>query len=183
LAIWHQNLLPGILAQTGNPHIVIISKSRDADPVAYACKKLGHMIVRGSSKRGDVDKGGKLAKEKMIDFLKKGLPGAVTVDGPKGPAFEVKPGIIDMAKKANVPIIPYAIGLSSFWEFKSWDKFRLPKPFSKILISYANAIEVHDENLTFINYQTLIEEALRLQSEIANSKIPSWNLYSKINLL
>ena len=56
LAIWHQNLLPGILAQTGNPHIVIISKSRDADPVAYACKKLGHMIVRGSSKRGDVDK-------------------------------------------------------------------------------------------------------------------------------
>jgi lysophospholipid acyltransferase (LPLAT)-like uncharacterized protein len=181
LAIWHQNLLAGILAQTGKPHIVIISKSKDADPVARLCKKLGHILVRGSSKKLGVNKGGKLAKDEMIEFLKKGFPGAITVDGPKGPAFKVKPGIIDMAKKANALIIPYAIGLSSFWQFKSWDQFRLPKPFSKILISYGDPIDVSNENKTFSDFQVLVESKLKSQAEIVNSKILSWNKFSKFN--
>ena len=181
LAIWHQNLLSGILAQTGKAHVVIISKSRDADPVAYACKKLGHIIMRGSSKKGEVDKGGKLAKDEMIESLKKGIPGAVTVDGPKGPVFLVKPGIIDMAKKANVVIVPYAIGLSSYWQFCSWDQFRLPKPFSKILISYGEPIDVSDESIEFCDYQKSIEVALREQCLIAEKKIIGTEHFSRLN--
>ncbi|MBC7538522.1 MAG: lysophospholipid acyltransferase family protein [Bacteriovorax sp.] len=181
LAIWHQNLLAGILAQTGNPHIVIISKSKDADPVARVCKKLGHIMVRGSSRKLGANKGGKLAKDEMIEFLKKGFPGAITVDGPKGPAFKVKPGIIDMAKKANALIIPYAIGLSSFWQFKSWDQFRLPKPFSKILISYGDPIDVCNENITFADFQVLVELKLKLQAEIVNREIFCWKKFSKLN--
>lgn len=181
LGIWHQNLLAGILAQMGKTHIVIISKSKDADPVAHVCKKFGHIVVRGSSKNTNINKGGKQAKDEMIEFLKKGFPGAITVDGPKGPAFKAKPGIVDMAIKANANIVPYAIGLSSFWQFKSWDQFRLPKPFSKILISYGNPIDISDGDKSFGIYQMLIETSLNNQTAIANLEIFNWEQYSKIN--
>ncbi|MFT6071223.1 MAG: lysophospholipid acyltransferase (LPLAT)-like uncharacterized protein [Bacteriovoracaceae bacterium] len=142
LGIWHQNLLPGILSQTGLHYVVIVSRSKDAEPVAYACRNLGHKVVRGSSRKGNVDKGGKAAKEMMIEELKKGTPGSVTVDGPKGPAREVKPGIIDMAKKSGSPLVGFAAISKSYWEFNSWDKFRLPKPFSKIVVAYGEPLMV-----------------------------------------
>ena len=55
---------------------------------------------------------------------------------PSGPAHEVKPGIIDMARRAGVPIVPYVPVPESCWTFNSWDRFRLPKPFSKIYVYY-----------------------------------------------
>lgn len=136
LAIWHQNLFAGILAQSGLRHTVMVSRSGDGDPVAFLCGRLGHHVVRGSSKKGERDKGGKLAKDEMIEVLKTGMPGAVTVDGPRGPAHEVKPGIIEMARLAGVPIIPYIPIANRYWSFPSWDAFRLPKPFTRIDIHY-----------------------------------------------
>ncbi len=145
LAIWHQNLFQGILAQTGKKHVVIVSRSKDAEPVAYTCHNLGHAVARGSSRsKTGVDKGGRVAMEEMIDLLKSGLPGAVTVDGPKGPAKKVKPGIIVMAKKSGIPIVPYSPIARNYWEFNSWDKFRLPQPFSVIDIYYGDPIMVDE---------------------------------------
>lgn len=142
LAIWHQNLFAGILAQTGHPHVVIVSRSRDGDPVAFLCQRLGHRAVRGSSAKRGVSKGGKEAKDEMIEVLKSGLPGAVTVDGPRGPAFEVKPGIIEMARLSGLPIVPYAALPARRWVFSSWDAFRLPKPWSRIAVRYGTPIAV-----------------------------------------
>lgn len=143
LACWHQNVLPGITSQTNTERfVVIISRSRDADPVAYFCRKFGHLCVRGSSRKGNVDKGGKEAKEMMIEALKSGLPGAVTIDGPKGPARIVKPGIVDMALKARVPIVPYTTMPARYKQFNSWDLFRLPRPFTRIVVAYGEPIIV-----------------------------------------
>lgn len=161
LAIWHQNLFQGILAQTGRKYVVIVSRSKDAEPVAYTCKNLGHEVARGSSRSKDGrDKGGKVAAEEMIEYLKSGLPGAVTVDGPKGPAKKVKAGIISMAQKANIPIIPYTPLARSFWEFNSWDKFRLPKPFTTIDIYYGKPL--HVSNMPMEEAMALVEEELTL---------------------
>ncbi len=181
LAIWHQNLLAGILGQSGKKHIVIISKSKDADSVAYACHRLGHLIVRGSSKKGNVSKGGAEAKCGMIEFLRQGYPGAITVDGPKGPAFKVKPGIVDMARKANTFIVPYTLSFSSYWQFKSWDSFRLPKPFAKILISYGDPVNVLDDKVDFAEHQSAVENALIHQTKIVDAEISNWESYSKSN--
>lgn len=142
LGIWHQNLFPGILCQTLNRYVCIVSRSKDADPVVYTLKSMNHFVRRGSSKKDGRDKGGKQAKEQLIDVLKLGIPAAVTIDGPKGPAFEVKPGIIDMAKKSGTPIVPYTVIADRYWSFNSWDKFRLPKPFSKIVVHYGEPIFV-----------------------------------------
>ena len=177
-AIWHQNLFAGILAQTGLRHIVIVSKSVDAEPVAFTCKLLGHLVVRGSSRKGTVDKNGQAAKEEMIECLKAGHPGAVTVDGPKGPAFKVKPGIIDMAKKSKACIVPYVVGPVSYWQFKSWDTFRLPKPFSKILISYGEPIKVNEECISYEEDLNKLEVALNNLTVENQKKLTSWEDYS-----
>lgn len=142
LAIWHQNLFAGILAQRSLRHTVMVSRSGDGDPVAFLCARLGHHVVRGSSKKGERDKGGKLAKDEMIEVLKTGMPGAITVDGPRGPAYEVKPGIIEMARLAGVPIIPYLPLAQRYWSFPSWDAFRLPKPFTRIDIHYGPPMQI-----------------------------------------
>lgn len=163
LAIWHQNLFAGILAQTGLRHTVMVSRSGDADPVAFLCTRLGHHVVRGSSKKGNSDKGGKLAKDEMIEVLKTGMPGAVTVDGPRGPVYEVKPGIIEMARLAGVPIIPYLPIPQHYWSFPSWDAFRLPMPFTRIDIHYGAPIEVRLETSfgEFSLHQRAITDALQ----------------------
>lgn len=142
LATWHQNLLAGVFSQTGRCHTVMISRSRDAEPLAYSCSRLGHNVVRGSSRKGDIDKGGRDAKMQMIEALRNGFPGAITVDGPRGPAFQVKPGVIDMARQTGVDIYPYlAVGRRSY-SFNSWDRFRLPLPFTTIDIYYGPALRV-----------------------------------------
>ena len=180
-AIWHQNLFAGILAQTGLQHIVIVSKSKDAEPVAFTCKLLGHLVVRGSSRKGNVDKNGQAAKEEMIECLKKGHPGAVTVDGPKGPVFKVKPGIIDMALKSKAMLVPYIVAPMSYWQFKSWDHFKLPKPFSKILVSYGEPIKVNESNETFDEDILKLENALNKQTIETEKHLTSWKNYSNNN--
>jgi lysophospholipid acyltransferase (LPLAT)-like uncharacterized protein len=163
LAIWHQNLFAGILAQQGRPHTVMVSRSRDGDPVAFLCTRLGHHVVRGSSRKGARDKGGKRAKDDMIDVLRAGLPGAVTVDGPNGPVHEVKPGIIEMARLSGVPIIPYTPLPQRYWSFPSWDAFRLPKPFTRIDLHYGTPMRIPPSTAfeDFAAHQQAITSALQ----------------------
>lgn len=160
LAIWHQNLLPGILAQSSSKksYVVIVSKSRDAEPVAFTCQKLGHHAARGSSRTKMKDKGGQQAKAEMIEWLRKGYPGAVTVDGPKGPAFRVKRGIVDMAIESEAVLVPYTVSSKKFYQFNSWDKFRFPYPFTRIYVDYGEPIEV--ENLKAEQIQHLLESKM-----------------------
>jgi lysophospholipid acyltransferase (LPLAT)-like uncharacterized protein len=179
--IWHQNLLHGIFVQTGNPHVVIVSKSKDADPVAHTCRRIGTIVVRGSSRnKAGVDKGGKEAKAEMIEKLKEGHPGAITIDGPKGPAKEVKPGIIDMAIKSESVIVPYLPIAEKYWSFNSWDKFRFPKPFSRILVHYGEPIKV-DPQKGFEFYQEELKAALETMEEEIHTKFSDWKSFSKKN--
>jgi lysophospholipid acyltransferase (LPLAT)-like uncharacterized protein len=174
LAIWHQNLFAGILAQCGHPHVVMISRSRDGAPVSHLCEHLGHTVVRGSSKRQQVDKGGREAKTQMIERLRGGLPGAVTVDGPRGPAHEVKPGIIEMARLSGAPIVPYLAMPRRYWRFRSWDAFRLPKPFTRIDLWYGEPIHVAPDASfeSFAACQQHIAEALHQLEQAARSAPP-----------
>lgn len=161
LAVWHQNLFAGILAQTGRQHVVMVSRSRDGDFVSALCRHLGHYVARGSSRKGQIDKGGQQAKDEMITVLQSGVPGALTVDGPRGPAFEVKPGIIEMARVTGMPIVPYAPLPKRYWSFRSWDRFRLPKPFSCIDVHYGQPVHVPSD--------TAFDEFGRYQKQVADS--------------
>ena len=183
-ALWHQNLFASILAQKKNPHAVMVSRSKDAEPINFTLNKFSHVTARGSStNKAGVNKGGKLAKKEIIELLKSGLPGAITVDGPKGPAKEVKPGIIDMAKQSGHGIIPYAAIPKSYWQFNSWDKIRLPKPFSQIIVIYGKPIFIKKdlEYENFLGPMEQIKESLN-QAQLDAEKILARDFRSQSNL-
>ncbi len=152
-ALWHQNIVASILSHMGKPHVCIVSASKDGELVAVTLKMLGHKSARGSS-----SKGGQKALLEMVKIVKNGTPGAISVDGPRGPAKVPKKGIFEVAKIAEVPIIPLIPIPLNYWCFnKSWDQFRLPKPFSKIIVHYGRPIHV-DKNIQASDYARLSEE-------------------------
>lgn len=84
--------------------------------------------------------------EKMIDHLNGRGLGVHILDGPTGPIGRVKPGIIKMARKTNAVVIPFYIQASHAWFFNSWDRFMLPKPFSRVVITFDREISFPEDS-------------------------------------
>jgi lysophospholipid acyltransferase (LPLAT)-like uncharacterized protein len=140
-AAWHQNILPLLLSHSKTSFSMIISSSKDGDILANVCSSFGHSPIRGSSSKGAIK-----SLVKGISNLREGLPLAITIDGPRGPLHDVKKGIFEIAKKSNTNIVPVCILSKSFWSINSaWDKFRFPKPFTKVIIHYCEPISVSIE--------------------------------------
>lgn len=152
IACWHQNIIASILANCHRPHVCIVSPSNDGEHVALTLKFLGHVTARGSSSRG-----GAQAMLEMIHYIDDGYPGAITVDGPRGPALQPKKGVFEIAKVTGAPIVPLITLPEKYWEFNSWDKFRLPKPFTKILVRYGEPMVI-DKNVQASDWPRLSEE-------------------------
>lgn len=120
----------------------IISKSRDGDIVAWLAEFLGVSAQRGSS-----SKGGRAAMEGLIEFLliKKGL-GFIIIDGPRGPLGVVKPGPIRIAQRTGAYIVPAFLISKDVWYVNSWDRFMIPKPFSKVTLKFGSLMKINDTN-------------------------------------
>lgn len=134
-ASWHQRFFPGIRLLGSRKPAIIISRSKDGDLISNIIKHMGWRPVRGSSSRG-----GMQAIREIKKLTAAGCPIGHIVDGPRGPAERVKPGIITIARLSGMPIIPTIISPEKRWIFKSWDRFMLPKPFSKIIVKFEKPI-------------------------------------------
>ncbi|KAA0257762.1 DUF374 domain-containing protein [Deferribacter autotrophicus] len=134
-AIFHGQLFPFVYLHRNEGIVTIVSESKDGEIADFFLKKFGFQTVRGSSTRGGV-KAVIGAKRRMGD----NFDAAVTVDGPKGPRFEVKPGVIYLAKKKTNFVVPAVCKCEKYKEFNSWDRFILPYPFSKVKIMYGEPI-------------------------------------------
>ncbi len=123
---------------------VLVSRSRDGQIIANVVEKWGFKVIHGSKgKKGSVE-----ATLQMIHALEHGECCAIMVDGPKGPAKVVKDGAIKIAKKAGVPIVPvfwYSPNLT-FLKFPSWDGFRIPFFWIKLINIYGEPIYVDADN-------------------------------------
>lgn len=123
---------------------VLVSRSRDGQIIANVVEKWGFKVIHGSKgKKGSVE-----ATLQMIHALEHGECCAIMVDGPKGPAKVVKDGAIKIAKKAGVPIVPvfwYSPNLT-FLKFPSWDGFRIPFFWTKLINIYGEPIYVDADN-------------------------------------
>lgn len=140
-ASWHQRFFPGItFFCLRKPIAIIISKSRDGELISRVARILGWYPVRGSSSRG-----GKDAMEKIKSLVPFGYKIGHIVDGPGGPFGVVKPGMIKIAQVQNLPILPTITSAQSKWVFNSWDRFMIPKPFSRVLIRFGDAIHIPAE--------------------------------------
>lgn len=132
-ALWHNRLLliSFVLKRffPQRPGAGLISASRDGDLIADVTKRFGFDVVRGSSSRM-----GAAALLELSQVLNSGRDVLLTPDGPRGPAYELGPGIIFLAQKTGAPVVPINMEYSSCWRVKSWDRFIIPRPFSKVRV-------------------------------------------------
>lgn len=111
---------------------VLISKSDDGEIIARVVGLWGGDLARGSSSRG-----GREALMILNNALKKKNSSIVTTpDGPRGPVYEFQAGTILLSQFTQSEIVPITFAAEKFWALRSWDKFMIPKPFSKVVVSF-----------------------------------------------
>lgn len=117
--------------------VALTSASKDGAMVASAMAVFGLGAVRGSSSRRAV-----AALVGLKRALMEGLDVCLTPDGPRGPRYKIQPGFIKLAEATGAPIVPIHVRFSSAWRLKTWDRFVIPKPFSRVVVTFAEAITV-----------------------------------------
>jgi len=158
-ALWHNRLLifPLVLRRFfPNRHgAALISASPDGDLLSNAIHRFNYDVVRGSS-----SKLGASGLLQLSDVLAGGRDVVITPDGPRGPAYEIGPGLVFLAQKTGAPVLPINMEYSSCWRVKSWDRFIIPKPFSKVRVIIGQLEHVRSTSTD----QEFESERLRLQN-------------------
>jgi lysophospholipid acyltransferase (LPLAT)-like uncharacterized protein len=137
LALWHGRILPGLHYFRRRGVVVITSQNFDGEWIARILHKFGFGTARGSTSRG-----GARALVQLRKDLAAGKPAAFTVDGPRGPARVVQPGVVFLAGATGSPILPYHIEADRYWTARSWDRTQIPKPFATVALVIGAPIEV-----------------------------------------
>ncbi len=136
-AFWHCHLLLLIFSKLKRPITVMISKHKDGELIARTIQRFGVDTSRGSSSRG-----GAAALKRMVDLAEEGFNIAITPDGPRGPARVAQPGVVLAAQRSGVPILPVALVAENKKQLRSWDRFEIPKPFSRVIHVYGEPITI-----------------------------------------
>ena len=136
-AFWHGRMLIFTYSHRRENIHVLISQHQDGEYIARIIHRLGFVSVRGSTTRG-----GTKAIFEICEKVAAGYDVAISPDGPKGPGFKVHPGILYVAQRSGMPIIPITNSAKRRWTLSSWDKFLIPKPFSRVMIALGRPISV-----------------------------------------
>ena len=139
-ALWHGRMFLSIQAHRHQGIVTMASRSRDGEIIARWLERNGYVVARGSSSRG----GGAAFKE-MVRHMRAGRPGALTVDGPRGPARIVQPGIVELARVTGAWILPISFSSSRPRFLGSWDRYLLPLPFSVNVVAYGEGFPIPRE--------------------------------------
>lgn len=166
---WHQHHIFGIwymlqLRKRGLKVGFLISPSRDGEVPAKIAESWGLRAIRGSSNRT----GARALKELYELITREGISPVNTSDGPTGPLHKFKPGAIMLAQMSGAPILPLSWAADRYWQLSSWDRFIIPKPFARIVISVGEPRYI-DRQLGMTELEPIqqeLEETLkRLQQE------------------
>lgn len=136
-AHWHGRLLPLSYHHRGRGLVPIISKSGDGEYIARIVEHWGYKPVRGSSSRG-----GSQALRQMLRQARAGHMLVFTPDGPRGPREQVKNGVLITAQLTGLPIVPASSAATRAWWLGGWDRFLVPKPFSRVIVGFGEPIVV-----------------------------------------
>jgi lysophospholipid acyltransferase (LPLAT)-like uncharacterized protein len=166
---WHNAIIPACWWYRRRNIAVMTSSSFDGEYIARIIERFGFPAVRGSSSRGAVR--ALLGMHKVLD---KGHSVAFTIDGPRGPLYVAKPGPVLLARNSGVPIYCFHIALEKAWVMNSWDRFMIPKPFSRALVRVGRLMyvpaDLHNSELATVHAEMQAElDRLR---EFAEKEMP-----------
>lgn len=134
---WHGRMLPLVHHHRGEGIVVLVSEHADGEYITRILRRNGFGTARGSSSRG-----GSRGLRELLQAARAGRDLAITPDGPRGPAREFKKGALVAAQLTGLPIVPLSVGASAAWHLGSWDRFVVPRPFSRLRIVYGDPVWV-----------------------------------------
>lgn len=128
IIFWHRKIIPTMLSTDFlEKKSSLVSSSKDGDILEEVLKRFDNLVVRGSSNKDNVK-----SLKQILKLIKTGFSVGIAIDGPRGPIYEPKSGALYMAMKSGLPMIPIGGYTNKKRIFqKAWDKFELPKFFSK----------------------------------------------------
>lgn len=141
----------------------MISRHSDGEMVSRLVEQLGFETVRGSSTRGGTE-----AALEMLERVRGGQVAAMICDGPRGPIYKMKPGAPYLALRAGAWVIPATACAEKSWTFRSWDRFQVPKPFSKVHLFYGEPIPPQNPDTDLAVFTKRLEAALNDLTQRAN---------------
>jgi lysophospholipid acyltransferase (LPLAT)-like uncharacterized protein len=131
IVLWHNRLfLAAEIVRRyrgGRPAYALVSASQDGAWLSAFFSLVGLATVRGSSSRL-----GREAATALVDTLRAGHDVGITPDGPRGPCYDLKPGGVIVARRTRAPLLLIGAEFESAWRLRSWDRFYLPRPFSRV---------------------------------------------------
>jgi len=162
---WHQMHIFGSwymrkLQKRGLKIGFLISPSVDGEVAAKIVESWGAVAIRGSSNRT----GARALKDMYNTIVKDKISPVTTSDGPTGPVHKFKQGAILLAQLTQSPMLPIAYTASRYWELKTWDKFIIPKPFSRIIIAVGEPHNISKK----LNAEEMEEERVKMEIDMIN---------------
>ncbi len=159
-AFWHRCLLSCAYYFRNQKIAILISRSFDGELIARTVERLGFIAIRGSSSRG-----GATALRQIAEEYGRGTRCAITADGPRGPNMVAKPGTAQFAQLVGTWVGTFYVLPLRAWELKTWDRFLIPKPFSRVLITWPPHVPA-DQVSEFTVQQNLDEGVAMASSRI-----------------
>lgn len=134
-AYWHQHhvLCSSLIRRwfrRGFNACFLVSGSVDGEVPERIARSWGAEVIRGSA-----NESGALALRDMQGMMKRGYSIVTTADGPRGPKYVIKPGVVVMARIGGVPIVPIACAARRAWLLDRWDDFMIPLPFTRVVLA------------------------------------------------
>ncbi|MFP3873427.1 MAG: lysophospholipid acyltransferase family protein [Thiohalophilus sp.] len=173
---WHQHHIFGIwymlqLRKRGLKVGFLISPSRDGEVPARIAESWGLRAIRGSSNRT----GARALKELYELITKERISPVNSPDGPTGPIHKFKPGALMLSQMSGAPILPISWAASRYWQLASWDRFIIPRPFSRIVIAVGEPRYVERQpGMTGLEpLQQALEQTLHGLETAAEQRLPA----------
>jgi hypothetical protein len=166
---WHNRLfiIPWFFTHYMRPRVsaALTSASKDGELLAAFLGRFGIGAIRGSSSRRGV-----AAMLEMKRTAGEGYDIAITPDGPRGPKYRLNPGVVTLAQKAGIYVLPISVFYSRYWELKSWDAFQIPKPFAKVDVTFypLEKIPETDSPEAFEEQRLRLEQIMREAHHLSN---------------
>jgi lysophospholipid acyltransferase (LPLAT)-like uncharacterized protein len=154
-AFWHRCLLASAWRFRNHGITILISRSFDGELIARTVERLGFIAIRGSSSRD-----GSVGLRNLHRAYLAGHYCAITADGPRGPAMVAKPGVTQLARLACTTVRAFYAHPDRAWQLRSWDRFLIPKPFSRVTIAWTAQVPAE---------QTAVQAILDHSVELAQS--------------
>ena len=167
LALWHNKVVATVLALGFiKKRAGLASPSADGELISVPLEKLGYKMIRGSSGKDSVK-----GLVQLIKAVKEGYTIGTPLDGPKGPRFEAKQGMMYVAQKSGRPMVFMGAAYSKKWVLsKTWDKCQIPKPFSKVVCVISEPFYL-EKSIPVEDYKEIIEKKLNDINEVAENLI------------